>query len=1627
MMPRFRLFLGAAALMGLLMLVQHPLCAQQDTDQDGLPDAVEEQLATDAAFAETLQPIGDFTRADSAKGAMQFAKVEFGNVGKQRWLWAIHFQKPYSFANATLILYLDADNDAKTGRTGMGCEYMFSHNEGAGGAQTFAPDGTAGTPTATRVALHGGVLYMCMDCPIKQDNGQSVLRYTLLSEYREPHTSADSTGWVSATGPADSDRKVVLTIDEIKSDQNFVTTEGLDLIWKLQRDPANICFRSPDAELTNMRYYDAEYRWWAVIGGNGRITVTVPRAGTFFPAVVAYDSAGAEAYEVLVDGQPLGHFVAAEDDRRQRLHFLNQPITFKGGEKLTVKTGSAGPHITEDLMLLAQQPPIRGRQLDIQQIETGLARVEGQDVMRLTWITTWPARCTVEYWGADKKGMTQTEASPLANHRVHLEGLKPGTKYGFRIVAPKPDGTAVKSPDQAFTFQLPKPFVGTAKRERTPLRIENPYDFPVNNACISTGVPFAQGELGDPAHVRLLQEDAGEWSEMPVQVKPIAYWLDGSVKWLLVTYLYGAGAKESITNMLEYGSLVKRTTFGSGLELKQEGKQLTVNTGRLRVSFDASKSALPTGMVLDTDSAWERVGGAMTATMTTADGKPFDTSHAPERIEIEESGPIRTIVKVVGHHQDEAGKSFMAYVIRYVFYNCQTSFRLYYTFGNDEAADMTSFKGLALSVPFTPGGKWTTSVDDKAQTGTGELSLRQMEDNVCTAAGGTPAVPVTTAPARRADGWVDVSGGKTGLTVAVRDFWQLYPKAFEVREGAVRVDLCPEFPAGTYDKRETLDEVKLYYYLLNGQYKVRQGVQKQHELLIAPHSGGVSKELRDEMAAFQEPLIATCTPERYCNTHVFGDVLPATAGRAAEYERICERVYQAYISYRESNRNYGMLNFGDQFGERKINWANGEYDHHHAFLMQFIRTADPKWYALGERAARHAIDVDTCHYGPRLGGEWIHSMGHTGGYYTKDPFGGAGISGGGFSPSHTWTEGFCDWFAVSGDVTASENAALVADHYDGAYLNNYDFSNCRDNGWHILLTMAAYHATGDPYYLNAARVIVERTLERVTPGEKPGTSVGWHRQMVPGHCLDMPRHRGEANFMLGVLANGLEVYYATVPDPRVAEAVKGGATMAVKEMWVPECDGFRYTSCPNMKGYVANNDMTAEVLFFAYRLGGDPQFGEIAMRAMAAAFRDGIGSIAHLRWTPRIINNMDLLRREGVGFAPQKSVRIVLRNDRAGLLEVRLTALRAGKPAVLTAQLTTPEGKALAATGDGVFAIANAPTGYYILTVSNAPCDWQLSTSVRAWVVDAREGVLLEVGKLPSLLRTHEGATATLNPRQGRPVIGKPQTADGVRSVTVTGPGQIMAKLSGQPWLSLGWGELMDPSVPFVTIEGPQALLPGVLSAEYRGQVTDLDDDVVGYAWSFGDGQTAQGQSVRHTFMGVGRQMVKLTVTDRAGNKGEAEISVSLPPAELAAAKPDQLIQLEAEDFTDQGLAEVQVFSRIGNSGKMITYWDATKGHWLEWKLPAKTAGEYVIFLRYCSGATTPPRRALTIDGKSPGPAFDEMALPLTGGFCTGGDDWAYYPAGGGQTVRLEAGAHRLRLTNLGDGVGLDYILLVRK
>jgi PKD repeat protein len=60
---------------------------------------------------------------------------------------------------------------------------------------------------------------------------------------------------------------------------------------------------------------------------------------------------------------------------------------------------------------------------------------------------------------------------------------------------------------------------------------------------------------------------------------------------------------------------------------------------------------------------------------------------------------------------------------------------------------------------------------------------------------------------------------------------------------------------------------------------------------------------------------------------------------------------------------------------------------------------------------------------------------------------------------------------------------------------------------------------------------------------------------------------------------------------------------------------------------------------------------------------------------------------------------------------------------------------------------------------------------------------------------------------------------------------------------------------------------------------TDADGHVVSYAWDFGDGVTATGEIVRHTYNTAGDYTATLTVTDEAGATDVASVEITVAKA----------------------------------------------------------------------------------------------------------------------------------------------------
>jgi len=673
--------------------------------------------------------------------------------------------------------------------------------------------------------------------------------------------------------------------------------------------------------------------------------------------------------------------------------------------------------------------------------------------------------------------------------------------------------------------------------------------------------------------------------------------------------------------------------------------------------------------------------------------------------------------------------------------------RVLFTVGNDcPDADFSEIKSVSLTGALA-GAATSGQIGGEANSAPLDVSvgdtLYQHHDDGWRLTSG--------ATGTHAAGWASATGGGP-LTVAVRGFRQQYPKSLGVGTDGINIGLLPPLADDQYaeESKDAVELVKLYYYLQNGVYKLRQGVAKTHELYLI-----ASKPEDVPLEALQNPLAACGDPEWTRSTGAWGNMPVGDSFWATVYDETMDRGFAGYLKDREDTRAYGMLNFGDWWGERKYNWGNIEYDTQHAFFQHFVRTGDIRYYYTAEQAARHNGDVDTVHFHSdpnRVGGVYTHSLGHTGSYFAAGVVD-SGSPSAGFTDSHTWTEGHLEAFLLTGDRRHLDNALLISDFYDGFRLNNYDYYNAREPGWHLILTLATWRATGDPYYLNAARIITERVLERERPGG------GWRRHMVPGHCYDEPRHHGEAGFMVGVLMRGLKDMHLATGDERLPPVIVRAGKNMVAEMYVPEKEGFRYTSCPNSGPSPGMNLTSAEGFGYAVTLSQDPELTRIFERGMVISLR-GIGgmgkSISHAtRGTPHALRDLENLTPTGYRIGAGKCT-FLLRQERAEAFEVQVRRLSGEGTA--TAELRNADGTwtqtaqvGAAETSAWLNVPAEAvPSTLQLVLNTEGNGAWTVGSTCLQDMVEVGQGFSVAAGTTELYLHCPTDATGAVQVRSGQ-------------------------------------------------------------------------------------------------------------------------------------------------------------------------------------------------------------------------------------------------------------------------------------
>ncbi len=358
-----------------------------------------------------------------------------------------------------------------------------------------------------------------------------------------------------------------------------------------------------------------------------------------------------------------------------------------------------------------------------------------------------------------------------------------------------------------------------------------------------------------------------------------------------------------------------------------------------------------------------------------------------------------------------------------------------------------------------------------------------------------------------------------------------------------------------------------------------------------------------------------------------------------------------------------------------------------------------------------------------------------------------------------------------------------------------------------------------------------------------------------------------------------------------------------------------------------------------------------------------------------------------------------------------VTALRLGPPLdlwllgpdenrlpVAGAALTDPAGETVAPREPGHWRIDRPPLGYLTLEVPALGGPWRLWSAFHPFMLALDEPVTVLVGETPGAVFRHPSGERLEFPEAGE--------------ATIT-PGEDARWVAFAPW------DLFEPSKPRVEIEGETILRPGD-RLRLHAAASDPDGDIARVTWRLPDGRAVQGPDLDLPVSDFAAFAVSVEVEDREGNTASAEATID-PPAPHEAPVPGMIL-IQAEDFAAQEGGTVEVTDRGHNVGRMVTKWHQDLGHRLQWQFSVPQAGRYAIYARYGSGGQD-PHRALTIDGASPDPAFDDLAFAPTGGYGVTEAHWRI--ARLGPAVQLSAGKHTLRMTNLGDGMALDYLTLV--
>ena len=672
---------------------------------------------------------------------------------------------------------------------------------------------------------------------------------------------------------------------------------------------------------------------------------------------------------------------------------------------------------------------------------------------------------------------------------------------------------------------------------------------------VTVSIPFGQGKLTDAAQFAI--EDDGVL--LPSQQRALAHWSDGSVKWLLVHFQPDLP-----------GNLAKTLNFriASGrapqppqqVQVTEEADGLLVDTGSLRFRVPREGFLPVQDVVLAQSTAWPAPFAGFK--METDSGAADSNSGAVE-LEIDEAGPLRAVILVRGRHLQPDGSEFLELRGRITAYAGKEYIEVEHQFLHTLDLPQVTLQSLRLDFAAEQAGKppqlalgegWyrtaiSQSDSEVSQTLDTETMLYQSNEHFIDSFYG--------------DFWSDWRGHQGGLCLSIHQAHQNFPKKLH---GHTQGIACWLYPAGEPPA------------------PILQGMAKTHRIQLHFHGPDTPlDELSRRSLQFQLPDQPALPVDWYRDNNPWIETYFP--------EKLPRRLFTDLNKLHDGRpKALGMMHFGDAPDSGYTNqgrgggenvWVNNEYDRPHACTLFYALTGQRRALDSALVSARHWLDVDFCHHHPDPlidGGLRIHTRYHATGKCT---------------PSHEWTEGFLDYYFLTGRRESLEAAISVGEnilrHMELPTMRQPGEASAREGGWALRAYVGLWLGTGEQRWRDEAQRLVEMFL-------------AWQDEfgalLASYTSHTMPR----VPFMISLTVNSFARYLLIEDNERVKQLI-----VAVMDDLIEHCLGpdgvFYYKELPSLQK-TAPTPHALEALTYAWRISGDERYLRVATNTFAALMAD---------------------------------------------------------------------------------------------------------------------------------------------------------------------------------------------------------------------------------------------------------------------------------------------------------------------------------------------------------------------------------------------------------------------------------------